>query len=190
MNKLDINIFITDTWRKYVGDKWRLELRFWPTKKRSQPSQCDFFAWKSRLNRPLTSALVFALVFICPSLRQDVLWYTNVRLSLRLFHMSRSNLRTPRAIHFKFHSYWNWWSYGLYTLWWNFKFSFQSYGKESLYKYCMNVDDRRIMRSWRSCLFHLLARKLNSEKKIIYSIKFFHNFLLSESSFTCSRQVG
>ena len=28
LNKLDINIFITDTWRKYVGDKWRLELRF------------------------------------------------------------------------------------------------------------------------------------------------------------------
>jgi hypothetical protein len=31
-------------------------------------------------------------------------------------------------IHFKFHSYWNWWSYGVYTLWWNFEFSFQSYG--------------------------------------------------------------
>ena len=31
-------------------------------------------------------------------------------------------------------------------------FSFKSYGKESLYKYCMNVDDGRIMRSWRSCL--------------------------------------
>jgi hypothetical protein len=42
--------------------------------------------------------------------------------------MSRSNLRTPWPIHFKFHSYWNWWSYGLYTLWWNFEFSFQSYG--------------------------------------------------------------
>ena len=31
--------------------------------------------------------------------------------------------------------------------------SFNSYGKESLYKYCMNVDDGRIMRSCRSCLF-------------------------------------
>jgi hypothetical protein len=44
-------------------------------------------------------------------LRQDVLWYTNVRLSVRLsvclsvrpFHMSRSNFRTPWPIHFKFH---------------------------------------------------------------------------------------
>jgi hypothetical protein len=38
-------------------------------------------------------------VFIRPSLRRDVLWYTTVRL----FHMSRSNLRTPWPIHFKFH---------------------------------------------------------------------------------------
>ena len=36
-------------------------------------------------------------------LRRDVLWYTNVRLSVRPFHMSRSNLRTPWPIHFKFH---------------------------------------------------------------------------------------
>jgi hypothetical protein len=35
----------------------------------------------------------------------------------------------------------------------NLDFSFKSYGKESLYKYCINVDDGRIMRSWRSCLF-------------------------------------
>ena len=41
--------------------------------------------------------------FICPSLRRDVLWYTNVRLSVRAFHMSRSNLWTPWPIHFKFH---------------------------------------------------------------------------------------
>ena len=39
------------------------------------------------------------------------------------------------------------------SCWWNLDFSFKSYGKESLYKYCMNVDDGRIMRSWRSCLF-------------------------------------
>ena len=38
-----------------------------------------------------------------PSLRRDVLWYTNVRLSIRPFHMSRSNLRSPWLIHFKFH---------------------------------------------------------------------------------------
>jgi hypothetical protein len=47
------------------------------------------------------------LVFIRPSLKRDILWYTNVRLSVRLsvrpFHMSRSNLRTPWPIHFKFH---------------------------------------------------------------------------------------
>ena len=36
-------------------------------------------------------------------LRLDVLWYTNVRLDVRPFHMSRSNLRTPWPIHFKFH---------------------------------------------------------------------------------------
>jgi len=33
--------------------------------------------------------------------------------------------------------------------------------------------------------FHLLAQKPNLEKKSIYSNKFFHNFHLSESSFTC-----
>ena len=42
-------------------------------------------------------------IFIRPSLRRDVLWYTNVRLSVRPFHMSRSNLRTPWPIHFKFY---------------------------------------------------------------------------------------
>ena len=49
----DIDIFINDKWRKYAGDDIgrlfkitrRLELRFWPTRKRSwsQPSQGDFF---------------------------------------------------------------------------------------------------------------------------------------------------
>jgi hypothetical protein len=34
---------------------------------------------------------------------RDALWYTNVRLSIHPFHMSRSNLRTPWPIHFKFH---------------------------------------------------------------------------------------
>ena len=40
--------------------------------------------------------------------------------------------------------------------WVNLDFSFKSYGKESLYKYCMNVDDGHIMRSWRSCLLRNL----------------------------------
>jgi hypothetical protein len=48
-------------------------------------------------------ALFSVSIFILPSWRQDVLWYTNVQLSVRPFHMSRSNLRTPWPIHFKFH---------------------------------------------------------------------------------------
>ena len=51
----------------------------------------------------MLSNLISFPVFIRPSLRRDVLWYTNVRLSVRPFHMSRSNLRTPLPIHFKFH---------------------------------------------------------------------------------------
>jgi hypothetical protein len=43
--------------------------------------------------------------------------------------------------------------------WWNLDFSFKSYGKESLYKYCMNVDDGRIMHSWHSCLLTIDLRK-------------------------------
>ena len=50
---------------------------------------------------------IIVSLFIRPSLRRDVLWYTNVRLSVRLsvrpFYMSRTNLRTPWPIHFKFH---------------------------------------------------------------------------------------
>ena len=44
------------------------------------------------------------LIFIRLSLRRDILWYTNVRLFVCPFHISRSNLRTPWPIHFKFHS--------------------------------------------------------------------------------------
>ena len=44
---------------------------------------------------------MWSWVFIRPSLRRDVLWYTNVRLSVR--HMPLSNLRTPWPIHFAFH---------------------------------------------------------------------------------------
>ena len=55
----------------------------------------------------ISSLFLFLLsavsIFMHPSLRRDVLWYTNVRLSIHPFHMSRSNLRTPWPIHFKFH---------------------------------------------------------------------------------------
>ena len=37
--------------------------------------------------------------------------------------------------------------------------------------------------------FHLLTRKPNLEKNSIYSNKFFHNFHLSKSSFTCPRHI-
>jgi hypothetical protein len=37
-------------------------------------------------------------------------------------------------------SYWNWWSYGLYTLWWNFEFSFQSYGTLFIKLYMILID--------------------------------------------------
>ena len=47
-----------------------------------------------------------AMVFIRPSLRRDVLWYTNVGLSVRpsvRFTCCALNLRTSWPIHFKFH---------------------------------------------------------------------------------------
>ena len=72
----DIDIFINDKWRKYVGGDigWlfkitrRLEPCFWPTRKRSQPSQGDFFAritlqrepcslnWKNSLGSPIENS--------------------------------------------------------------------------------------------------------------------------------------
>ena len=45
--------------------------------------------------------------FIRPSLRRDVLWYTNVRLSVRPSH---SNLSLANSLQIS-QSYWNWWSY-------------------------------------------------------------------------------
>jgi hypothetical protein len=48
--------------------------------------------------------------------------------TVRLFHMSRSNLRTPWSIHFKFHRVIGIDGLTIYTLWRNFEFSFQSYG--------------------------------------------------------------
>jgi hypothetical protein len=47
--------------------------------------------------------LTVHLVFIRLSLRQNILWYTTVHPSVHPFHMSRSYLRTPWPIHFKFH---------------------------------------------------------------------------------------
>jgi hypothetical protein len=41
--------------------------------------------------------------FYTPVFKTGVLWYTTVRASVRPFHMSLSNLRTPWPIHFKFH---------------------------------------------------------------------------------------
>jgi hypothetical protein len=47
-------IFLTDTWQKYSGNieclfkiTRQLALCFWPTKKRSQPYEGDFFAWNA-----------------------------------------------------------------------------------------------------------------------------------------------
>ena len=54
------------------------------------------------------------------------------------------------------------------SCWWNLDFSFKSYGKESLYKYCMNVDDGRIMHSWRSCL---LMVEITTPKPYIFMIR-------------------
>jgi hypothetical protein len=188
-------------------------------------------------------------VFICLSLRRDILWYTTVRPSVRPFHMLRSNLGTIDGLTvcilygeiLNFHSrvmgtlfiklymilrqffvcrVVNWeplgqftsnfaqllelivlrsvyflvkfrffipelWDLNYYSVlfqhkycinvpihvywcscWWNLDFSFKSYGEESLYKYCMNVDDRSIMRSWRSCLFVSIVYILNKYWKI------------------------
>ena len=60
----DIDIFINDKWRKYAGGDIgrlfkitrRLELRFWPTRKRSQPSQGDFFTWITLQREPWSGA--------------------------------------------------------------------------------------------------------------------------------------
>jgi hypothetical protein len=71
----DIDIFINDKWRKYVGgDIWRLfkitrrlELRFWPTRKQSQPSQGDFFALQREPWYTLTEITVLLVSFYSQS---------------------------------------------------------------------------------------------------------------------------
>ena len=54
-NKHDVDIFINGTWQKYASNIGRLfkitrllELRFWPTRNRSQPSQGNYFALYER----------------------------------------------------------------------------------------------------------------------------------------------
>jgi hypothetical protein len=51
-------------------------------------------------------------------------------------------------------------------------FSFKSYGKESLYKYCMNVDDGRIVRSWGSCLLFFLYTFPYTNELVYHEILF------------------
>ena len=71
----DIDIFNNDKWRKYVGgDIWRLfkitrrlELRFWPTRKLSQPSQGDFFALQREPWYTLTEITVLLVSFYSQS---------------------------------------------------------------------------------------------------------------------------
>jgi hypothetical protein len=41
------------------------------------------FGILSPFSVPSASSMPYGHIFICPSLRQDVLWYTNVRLSVR-----------------------------------------------------------------------------------------------------------
>ena len=78
----NIDIFINDKWRKYVGSdigrlfkitRW-LELLFWPTRKQSQPSQGDFFARITLQHEPWLSEMGTCsgiggnLIFIYPTL--------------------------------------------------------------------------------------------------------------------------
>ena len=53
------------------------------------------------------------------------------------------------------------------------------------YKTVFLYSDFNIEAVFALIFFHLLTRKPNLEKLSIYSNKFFHNFHLSESSFTC-----
>ena len=65
----DIDIFINDKWRKYTGGNIgrlfkitrRLELRFWPMRKRSRPSQGDFFALQ---REPCYKCSQYQLIFM------------------------------------------------------------------------------------------------------------------------------
>ena len=86
----DIVILINDKWRKYVGsDIGRLfkitrllELRFWPTRKRSQPSQGDFFDRISLQREPCPNLIVQFYVHT-EIKRKTVLTYSVHEISLR-----------------------------------------------------------------------------------------------------------
>jgi hypothetical protein len=76
------------------------------------------------------------------------------------------------------------------SCWWNLNFSFKSYGKESLYKYCMNVDDGRIMHSWRSCLFLLWSYARINRKwglSVSYGTTFFEKSVKIINSNNCAK---
>jgi hypothetical protein len=81
--------------------------------------------------------------------------------SVRPFHMSRSNLRTPWPIHFKFHKVIGIDGLTVCILYGEISnFHSRVMGLYSSncrrFKYCMNVDDGRIMHSWCSCLLNRL----------------------------------
>ena len=89
----DIDIFINDKWRKYAGGDIgrhfkitrRLELRFWPTRKRSQPSQGNFFARIALQRQPCNSIdEVIERTWICV-LRCSALLSSFIKSSLSLF---------------------------------------------------------------------------------------------------------
>jgi hypothetical protein len=65
----------------------------------------------------------------------------------------------------------------------------QSYEKESLYKYCMNVDDGRIMQSWRSCLFFwfMFTAEYSSEYQCHYGAWYIKICFLAKFSIINSR---
>jgi hypothetical protein len=67
--------------------------------------------------------------------------------------MSRCKLITPWPIHFKLRTVIGIDSLTVCILLGEIQIFHSRVMGKSLYKYCMNVDDGRIMRSWRSCLF-------------------------------------
>jgi hypothetical protein len=72
--------------------------------------------------------------------------------------MSRCKLITPWPIHFKLRTVIGIDSLTVCILLGEIQIFHSRVMGKSLYKYCMNVDDGRIMRSWRSCLFLYVLR--------------------------------
>ena len=93
-NKHDIDIFHKwQKWRKYAGSDIgrlfkitrQLELRFWPTRKRSQPSQGDFFARISLQREPwCTWYNIMWLKFVSAKLRSSILVVTDRSINCHL----------------------------------------------------------------------------------------------------------